>query len=240
MIRRHAFNSTWWGGDVGIVVDDALFELDPKERERTLAAWQWVERRDNLDPSMTLRLAPMGFLQMDTQLGFRIGLTKLEGTPSVDRLDVEYADESAFHLNAEQLPDFRHERFLMLPGATPERVNRRYALWAEELIAKHPETCLRISDAGEVQGWFLSRRLERGLELTLAMLHRDAHISGHGLYLRALLAYRARGFRVGSASFSVSNTAVHGIYGALGARFLPPQGCWLWTPEWGRSASSHS
>ena len=121
------------------------------------------------------------------------------------------------------------------PGATPERVNARYALWAEELLREHPATCLRVLEGGEVQGWFLARVPEtegaRGLELTLAMLRRGARISGHGLYQRALVALGERGHRTGSASFSITNTAVLGIYASLGARFLPPRGCWLWFPD---------
>lgn len=230
MIRRHDFNSRWWNAEVGILEDEAFFELEASRQQEALRSWAWVERRQTVDAVTAFRIARAGFAQVDTQIGFRIGLKKLASSASVEQLRVEFADERPFSAQAEELPAFRNERFLALPGSTLERVNQRYGLWAQDLIEEHPATCLRVLDGDRVQGWFLSRRLEKGLELTLAMLHREATITGHGLYHRALLAYGARGHRAGTASFSVTNTAVHGIYASLGARFLPPLGCWLWFP----------
>jgi hypothetical protein len=87
-----------------------------------------------------------------------------------------------------------------------------------------------------LQGWFLScPGKQRGLELTLAMLSNTAEISGMLLYQQACIAYAGRGHRLGGASFSVKNTAVHNIYATLGARFLPPGGNWLWvSPDIGK------
>jgi hypothetical protein len=74
----------------------------------------------------------------------------------------------------------------------------------------------------------LSHPAPSGLELALAMLSSESAISGFDLYSVAIAAYSARGFRLGFASFSVTNTAVHNIYANLGARFLEPKECWLW------------
>jgi hypothetical protein len=35
--------------------------------------------------------------------------------------------------------------------------------------------------------------------------------------------------RLGEARFSIENRSVHNIYARLGAIFLEPTGCWLWT-----------
>ena len=67
-----------------------------------------------------------------------------------------------------------------------------------------------------------------GLLVALAMLAGDATISGMLLYQKACAAYARLGYRVGEASFSVTNTAVHNIYAKLGARFSTPAGNWLW------------
>ena len=243
MIRKHDFNSRWWGSDVGIVADDAFFDLRADERARALAPWAWVEYRAPLGAmpddvgdgagfggARAARVARTGFACVDVQERFRIGLAKLEATPSVERLEARFADEEAFSVPVSALQDFRHERFLAVPGATSERVNERYALWSAELLAASPDTCLEVREGGEPQGWFLGRATQGGLELTLAMLHREARITGHHLYHRALLAYRDRGVRVGFAGFSAANTAVHNVYASLGARFQAPEACHLWWP----------
>ena len=231
MIRRHDFNSRWWGGDVGIVADEDFFALPEDARRAQLSPWAWVEHRGPLDPERAARCAAAGFAQVDAQLAFRIGLRGVRSTPSTDALAVELADAVPFAIEADELADFRHERFSVLRGATTEALNRRYALWSEELLAAQPEWCARVLEGGDVQGWFLAQERPRGLELTLAMLRKGARLSGHALYRRALLAFRERGARIGFASFSVRNTAVHNIYADLGARFVDPIGCWLWQPD---------
>jgi hypothetical protein len=229
MIRRHDLNSAWCGAEVGIVDDEAFFELGGEERAAALAPWAWVEARGPLSPEHGRRVARAGFLHVDTQIPFRIGLGRIASSPSVERLDVRSQADAPFTVAADDLADFRHERFLALPGMTQAELNRRYALWSEALCTGDPASCLEILAEGNPQGWFLSRTTEKGLELTLAMLRRDAVITGHHLYHRALIAYREAGTRVGFAAFSVTNTAVHNIYAALGARFLDPVGCWLWS-----------
>jgi hypothetical protein len=79
-----------------------------------------------------------------------------------------------------------------------------------------------------VQGWFLSQPAAAGLNLTLAATSRNARVSGFLLYEKSLAAYAAKGHRIGFASFSVTNTAVHNIYAKLGARFTAPIGIWFW------------
>ncbi|MCH2110764.1 MAG: hypothetical protein MK135_15695, partial [Polyangiaceae bacterium] len=80
---------------------------------------------------------------------------------------------------------------------------------------------------GEEQGYFLSQNTNSGFELTLAMLQSNTKITGMHLYHKALLAYAARGHRLGGAGFSVYNTPVHNIYANLGARFLSTEDFWF-------------
>ncbi len=228
MIRRHDFNSEWCGQEVGIVAEDAFFDLAASERDEQLAPWAWVEARSGAAPQEAARRAAAGFFQVDVQVRFRIGLARLESSPSVDRLDVVSAEEAELHVAPDELADFAHERFLAVPGIDAAALNRRYARWGADLIASDPALALEVRLGDVPQGWFLSRRTSAGLELTLAMLRRGAEITGHHLYHKALLAYGARGERVGAAAFSVTNTAVHNVYASLGARFLEPEACWLW------------
>ena len=228
MIREHEFNSAWWGAPVGIVDDRAFFELDAAEQDAVCSAYSWVEYAEQLDaaPAPDL-LRRARFNAVDTQVRFRISLNRIESTPSIERLSALSADESPFDVSNAGMRSFEHERFRFLPGVTHERLDERYAIWANQLIARHPAWCLRISDGEAVQGWYLSEaRADKPLGLTLAMLSADARISGQLLYQKALIEYARRGARIGEAAFSVSNTPVMNIYATLGARFLRPRGCW--------------
>ena len=228
MIRQHDFNSEWWGSPVGIVDDPSFFELPAEQRVTALAPFAWVEHKGEADPVHGARIAPTGFFQTDVQLAFRIGLDRVPVTESLGRLSIRWADEEPFEVPADSLASFQRERFTVLPGATPERIDARYAAWAANLLRSDPSTCLEVSSDGRVQGWFLSRAAGKGLHLTLAMLRADASMSGHSLYHKALTAYASRGYRVGQAEFSATNTAVLNTYASLGARFVKPAACWMW------------
>lgn len=228
MIRTHEINTHWWGGAAGIVEDAAFFTLPDAERATALAAYQWVEFKCELGCAPPLAsIAHAGFFLADTQIGFRIALKERCGA-CAEALTVSFAGESGFRYDEADLAPFAHERYMHLPGLTQERLNGRYAAWGHQLVREHPGTCLAILSAGEVQGWFLSQPADGGLNLTLAATRREARISGLLLYERSLAAYAAQGHRVGFASFSVRNTAVHNIYASLGARFTAPTGIWLW------------
>lgn len=229
MILEHAANAAWYGERVGTASDPALLALPAAERARLLAPFAWVEFKAPLDKAPpALDVLRAGFAWVDVQVEFRIGLTHVPSSPSLGPLEVRFADQEPFTVDAADLKPFEHERFAQIPGMTQERLQERYARWARQLAAEQPAWCLEVYSQGRPQGWFLSRQAERGLDLTLAMLRRDATITGVHLYQKALLAYAGRGARVGSASFSVANVAVHNIYARLGAHFTPPVGCWLW------------
>lgn len=233
MIRDHDFNTRWWGRPVGFVHDPAFFSLDRAMRQKLLAPYTWAEFYSQMDQAPSLDgLAAAGFFQTDTQIRFLLNLSKVKATPSTDKLEFRFADQDRFAIETEDLAMFNHERFRHVPGCTEARTNARYALWANNLIREHPETCMRVLLGNRLQGWFLSRPDEqRRLNLALAMLSGTAEISGMLLYQLACVAYARRGHRLGNASFSVTNTPVHNIYAVLGARFTPPSGNWLWLAE---------
>jgi hypothetical protein len=231
MIREHRFNSEWWGGKAGIVADMSFLSLPVDEQRQFLRPYDWVELRADLDDAPIVQIAAAGFFQVDTQIPFRIGIARVTGGPSLDSLTVEQASRQPFQIGEGDLAPFAHERYRYLPGMTAERLNRRYAVWSTNEVAAHPEWCLRISHRGSVQGWFLSEMTADGLDLQLAMLHRNATISGMYLYQKALVTYASLGARVGYARFSVSNRDVLNIYARLGAQFLAPVGVWLWIRE---------
>lgn len=228
MIREHAFNSRWWGKPVGIVSDAAFFALAPGEQIARLNEYAWVEYAGPFDAVAPHTLVRAGFAQTDTQISFKLDLRRLPSIPGGDELTVEFASETPFMVDARELAFFDHERFRYLPDITPARLNERYAAWSALLIAEQPEWCVRLRAGPRTQGWFLSQRDDAGFHLTLAALHRDATVSGHLLYHTAISAYAVKGQRIGSARFSVTNSAVLNIYAGLGARFLSPAGCWLW------------
>ena len=229
MIRQHDFNSNWWGAPVGIVSDPQALQRAPLEEvAAAAAAYKWVVLRGLADAGLdSVALAARGFLAVDSQVRFRIGLRRLQSTPSIDRLRCRFADDEPFEVDVADIPNFVSERFRVLPGADDQRIRQRYALWSEVLLAECPERCMRVLSDGEVQGYFLSRQTREGLNLTLAMLRPSATVTGMHLFHKALLAYAGRGVRLGHASFSVANTPVMNIYSSLGARFMTPESFWF-------------
>lgn len=231
MIARHDFNSAWWGEDTGIVRDPGLFELGAAARQAELEPWPWVEYRErDVSYPRIRQLAACGFMHADVQIAFRVRLAGLGDSPSTTVLEASTAADIPFRVQAGEVQPFLHERFFALPGATPKRVATRYTLWCDQLIQDHPRTCVRVALDGTTQGWFLAQAPSGagGLDLTLAMLHRDATISGSLLYRKALAHFGAMGHRVGQASFGATNTAVLNVYSSLGARYTGTVHNFLW------------
>jgi hypothetical protein len=232
MIRVHEFNTRWAGAPVGIVDDPGFFALPAVEREAALARFRWVEFKSRFGDAPPLRtLMRAGFFLADTQIPFQIALPPPANGTSGRALEMLFADESPFQLREDEVRSFTHERYQHVPGLGVPEIDRRYTGWARQLMREHPETCIQARVDGTVQGWFLAEPGEAGLHLTLAMLHRNARLSGFQLYKQSLIAYAARGHRQGCASFSVRNAAVLNIYARLGAHFLEPTGIWLWVAE---------
>lgn len=229
MIRRHDFNSEWWGEDVGIVPDSKFFEEPSRDQSAALQKFAWVEFAQPVSqlPSRHA-LAAAGFFFADTQIRFRLNLRRIPSSQCEGQLAVKSAAQSTFRISPTDIRPFLHERFSVLPGITESRLSARYSLWSSRLIASDPGTCLRISLHKETQGWFLARGDNDGLNLTLAMLSADANISGYHLYSRAVAHFADCGQRLGHASFSVRNSSVLNIYSRLGARFLEPREIWIW------------
>ena len=230
LIQIHEFNSEWWGGPVGIVVDAEFFFLTAQEQAKLLEPYQWAEYRAaaGRHPSPeTVRRA--GFFHADTQIGFRISLNRVPATPDLDSMTARFADQAPFAVKATEMMTFSAERFIHLPNASAMRVNSRYALWSDRLVANDPEWCMEVLDSEEAQGWFLGTGRGKGLNLTLAMLRRDARIPGLRLYRKALVEYARRGATMGWASYSASNICVLNIWASLGALATSVEHFWLWT-----------
>ncbi|GEM_PF-1045759 len=240
-LREHAFNSRWWGAPVGIVDSPDFFTLTKEERAQQLEAWAWVEFQTDLDRIPDARcMAEDGFHPVDTQLRFRIPLTKVPQSAACAGMEVHDAETSPSYFESRRAKSFGNERFVSLPGATQEIVDRRYALWSDQVIRDFPRTCLALTLNDEVQGWFLARPLsESRIELTLAMTAQESSIDGYALYHQAMLTYARSGWHLGEAGFSATNTAVHNIYAALGARFLTPKICFRRTARRAAIVSPH-
>lgn len=238
MIDSHDFSSRWFGSPVGIVREAGFFALPAAERHAALQRYSWVEyRAPSVDGTVLAALLEDGFLQSDVQIHFRLRLPEPESTPSLDSLSVARADQQPFVIATGAMADFTHERFTLVPGVTVPMITRRYELWAQGILKSAPQYCLELRSARGVEGWFLSSKDARqpGLNLALAVLHREARISGMLLYRKALGVYRQMGETLGWASFSATNTPVLNIYSELGARFTSSGVIWLWiNPDRGR------
>jgi hypothetical protein len=229
MIKAHEANSAWWGSPVALITDPAWFAQNESSRARQLEPYAWAEFRAPLDAApRAIDLQSAGFAWIDSQIKFRISLTNVPYSPSLAQYECVSAKESPFILGLGEAQHFVHERFLQLPGVTADMLSMRYIKWANELIIKNPEWCMRLFLNGQTQGWFLSEASGSSVALTLAMLASNAAASGQHLYQRALREYANRGGTVGHASFSLRNTSVMNIYANLGARFTAPTAIWLW------------
>jgi hypothetical protein len=232
MIRDHDFNSEWWGARVGFVESGDFFALPPHERQRLLAPYAWAEFRSPLEEMPSpWNIERAGFVQVDTQIEFRIDLRKVQPLDCSAGLAAHSAEESAWDLSLQSAATFQFERFAWLAGSTPERIADRYLRWAKLMVARAPQWCLQIQKDHEAEGWFLSEPGSRGLNLALALNSSRPSLSGALVYQLGLVEYARRGAAIGYASFSIRNTPVHRIYSHLGAVFTPPTGCWLWQKE---------
>jgi hypothetical protein len=206
-----------------------------------LEPYAWVEFKSPLrEAPCAGALMSSGFFLADTQIPFRIRLPAARHPARAGEFDLVSAAEGPLAVGAREMAPFGHERFTQLPGITVMDGTERYAQWAALLAEQYPSTCLELRAKGRPQGWFLAEPKDgRVIALTLAMLHREARISGLLLYSLALDYYASQGFRVGTASFSVRNTEVHNLYARLGAHFLAPVGIWMRAGK-DRSASRSS
>ena len=125
-------------------------------------------------PVEFLTLHRAGFMQVDTQINYRLNLVNLKEPESLQGLEVEFADEAPFDIGEDDIKSFEHERYFKLPGVTAEMVNRRYVRWCRQHLREHASESLRVLYDGKVQGWYLGATGEgAGLNLTLAMASRN-------------------------------------------------------------------
>ncbi len=229
LIRHHEFNSSWWGKPVGIV---SLEKIEPKQMQslhEVLSLYDWVEYKQNLvDGISNLCISRLGFELVDVQIPFRISLSNIASTPSIENMQIIPASERSFAIERDEFIPFHNERFKFIIESNEALLNKRIYLWSNQLIEANPQHCVRLELLGETMGWFLGQVTDQGLQLTLAMLKRGSNISGMHLYQKAMNYYKLLGFKIGYASFSVTNTPVMNIYAKLGARFYDPIGCWIW------------
>ena len=232
MIVTHEANTRWKGQPVGVLTDRAFFSLGRAAQRRLLEPFTWVEYRAPLGAAPpALSLQRSGFFWIDVQINFRIALQRVPDSPSLSRYECTSASQVPFTVADGAVKPFSQERYLELPGVSPTTLNDRYVTWANQLIARSPAWCLRLTRDGETEGWFLSDASETSVNLTLAMLATGATASGQHLYQRALREYAIRGGVIGHASFSIRNTPVVNIYSSLGAQFTPPTGIWMWVAD---------
>lgn len=230
-MKLHEFNSKWWGKPVGVGNVDDYCALEPEQRRAMVAEYDWIELRGQPTRQQVWCLSDDGFACVDQQVSFRVGLRARSSSPTSAALAVITAKQEPPLFDLTKMALFERERFWLLPGVDEATLQQRFALWGRVLTEESPETCLALVNAERrVQGWFLSRPDERGLELTLAMLSKDSEISGFHLYERGLAHYGAS-HAMGWASFSGANTAVLNIYARLGASFVSTQQYWLNRPR---------
>lgn len=228
MIQKHEFNTKWLRCECGIISGLDFFLLNQAEQKKLLANYQFVELRTSENPIKYLAaIYKCGFWCVDTQIRFELDLRQIPIDMTAQQLQFERASESFFQITSHDIYSFQHERFLAIPGVTQEMVDSRYLILINDLINKYPEWCFKISHDDQTQGWYFGIPRGNEIELTLAMLHKNAQIKGKQLYNKAITIY-AQQFSTGISRFSINNIAVHNILAKFGARFLAPETVWFW------------
>lgn len=231
LIRKHDFNSDWLNENIGIITDIDFFSQPKKEIVAALNQFAWVElRTDKIAPQQLYQLHSLNFWQVDEQIAFDLALRKIAFYPEIDNLELISAKDKFFSVGPHDIHSFKNERFLALPNISEEDNNKRFIIWANQLIEQYPEWCLQINQNGKTQGWYLGVPSEEGIELTLTMLHKDAVIRGKFIYHKAI-QYYAKNFANGFARFSAKNLAVLNILSSLGAKFKRNENVWFWVNE---------
>ena len=230
MIDSHEFSSQWYGSPVGIVRDAAFFALPAAERREALQRYSWVEYRaaaadGDTDATSWGRRLP-AVRRADP---FPLEARGSSAQPQPGCLTVVRADQEPFAIGAGDMAEFTHERFSLVPGITTRMITQRYDVGGGD-IEERPAFLPGVTFGAGRGGWFLSSKdpHRAGLNLALAVLHRESRISGMLLYRKALGVYRTMGESIGWASFSATNTPVLNIYSELGARFASSSVIWLW------------
>ncbi len=229
VIRRHDFNSDWWGAPAGIVTDPAFFSLAPELQRAELEPFAWAEFRHDLEtaPPEPL-LVDAGFALLDVQVGYRLELSPTPSVPGAGDIEVIDATDDRFEGAFEEMQSFSSERYLKIPGSSPERNDDRFRRWARLQVERVPQHSLELRDpSGIVQGWFLTEPDDDGTRLQIGMRRRGGTTRGTVLYDAAFSWLCRRGAEVGHATFSVSNIATMNVYAKLGARFTSSVGCWF-------------
>jgi hypothetical protein len=229
MIKLHDFNTEWWGKPTGIITDPAFFSLPKEQQIEILAPYQWVEFRaeDEKHPSLQA-ISKAGFFQVDTQINFQIDMRKLQPTSNTDALSIHSASKIPFSIDIDSIKSFSAERFKHIPDIKRHKIDERYVLWSKKLIAKNPEWCMEIKKNGIVQGWLLSSKTDKGLNLTLGMRSLSGDTTWYYIFQKALMEYVKQGADIGWASYSVTNIPVMNVYSALSVRLTGCEHFWLW------------
>ena len=125
MIRENFHNTAWWGKPVAVVEDAAFFALEPAAQRAALRAYAWAEFKSPLASAPPfLQLAESGFTLVDMQIGFRLMLEAVPDSPSLADFVCQFADQKHFEVGLDEMRSFEHERFLQIPGASPEQAWR--------------------------------------------------------------------------------------------------------------------
>jgi hypothetical protein len=229
-VKEHSFNTSWWGGPVGIVTQPQFFTLPCEIREQLLMAFDWVEyKSDGLIPEQNQLIGDCGFFHADTQLNYKVSLRK-KFLHDPSGIEIQWANECPIEYTVDTIASFKSERFFSVRSVNQRMLDTRYVLWGNILERSNPGLCLQVLKNGHVQGWFFAEPIgnSKGIYLTLGMLSKHAVLRGMEFYNIFLDAYSSRGFEFGKAAFSVKNTPAHNIHCSLGVRFESPTDCWMW------------
>ena len=82
MIRKHEFNSAWWGSPVGISSDVQDLFQNPEQLCSELTTFDWIEFRIAFDDLPTRKLGPANGAQLvETQLTYQKNISRIGGCP---------------------------------------------------------------------------------------------------------------------------------------------------------------
>ena len=231
-IQQHDFNTRWLGKPCGISSSAGMLELSAAELSELCRPYAFVELRLPAPTAATDRLLPTnGLVQVDTQLSYRLPVARVGASPAGVRA-TRFPDLSMDTSWPQHMAAFGVERYGRLSLVDVELLQRRYTLWASELVERNPAWCLRIDSEAGTEGFAFATPNLGGTRLTLDLVagSKQSSLPGLAVFLCAVNTYRNLGVRSISSSFSAHNIGAVNAHIALGCRVMASTDIWFYEP----------
>lgn len=224
MIRKHEFNSAWWGSPVGISSDVQDLFQNPEQLCSELTTLDWIEFRIAFDDLPTRKLGPANGAQLvETQLTYQKNISRIGGCPG----GVTILPATQTPINVNNFSPFSHERYSKLRKVDTDRLALRYRQLADQLVKNSPETCASVFYKSSLVGYIFGHLKETTAVFDLAVTSINAQVSGQALYDAAGYMFNQAGASRMTSSFNAANLGALNAHVRMQCSFIEATSIWL-------------